>query len=86
MQAVCRLWNTLYSSKFAISLLLKFCSFIKFYSHMKSYTPCTKAKAVCKPFDTDQGRSGLKVPGQKNKTTDRHEVKDGGFEEVRKLE
>jgi len=53
---------------------------------VKSYAPYTKAKAVCKPFDTDQGRSGLKVPGQKNKTTDRHEVKDGGFEEVRKLE
>ena len=52
MRAVHRLWNTLYSSKFAISLPLKFCSFAKSYSHVKSCAFC--AKAACKPFNTDQ--------------------------------
>jgi len=31
-----------------------FCSFAKFYSHTTSCTPCAKAKAACKPFDTDK--------------------------------
>jgi len=53
---------------------------------VKSCAPCAKAKAVCKPFDTDQGGSGLEVPGQEDKTTDRHEVEGRGFEEVRRLE
>ena len=53
MQVVCGLWNTLYFSKFTVSLPLKFCSFTKFYSHVKSCAFCAKAKAVCKPFDTD---------------------------------
>jgi len=48
------LWNTLYSSKFAVSFLLKFCSFAKFFSHAKSCAPCVKAKAACKPFDADR--------------------------------
>jgi len=49
--------NTLYSSKFAVSLLFKFCSFAKFFSHAKSCAPCAKAKAACKPFDTDRARA-----------------------------
>jgi len=53
MREVHGLRNTLYSSKFAVSLLLKFCSFAKFYSHAKSCAPCAKAKAACKPFDAD---------------------------------
>ena len=54
MREVCRLWNTLYSPKFAISLPLKFCSFAKFSSHAKSCAPCSKAKAACKSFDADR--------------------------------
>jgi len=51
---VCGLWNTLYSSNFAVSHPLKFCSFAKFFSHAKSCAPCAKAKAACKPFDADR--------------------------------
>ena len=57
MQEVRGLWNTLYSSKFAVSLLPKFCSFTKFFSHAKSYAPCAKAKAACKSFDADKART-----------------------------
>ena len=49
--------NTLYFPKFAVSLLLKFCSFTKFFSHAKSCAPCSKAKAACKPFDADRARA-----------------------------
>jgi len=44
----------MYASKFTISLSFKFCSFTKFYSHVMSYVPCTKAKAAYKSFDTDR--------------------------------
>ena len=57
MQEVHRLRNTLYSSKFAISLPLKFCSFTKFLSHAKSCAPCVKAKAASKSFDADRARA-----------------------------
>ena len=57
MQEMRGLWNTLYSSKFAVSLPLKFCSFAKFFSHVKSCALCAKAKAACKPFDTDRARA-----------------------------
>ena len=57
MREVRGLWNTLYSSKFAVSLPLKFCSFTKFFSHAKSCTLCAKAKAACKPFDADRART-----------------------------
>ena len=57
MREVRRLRNTLYSLKFAVSLPLKFCSFTKFFSHAKSCAPCSKAKATCKPFDTDRARA-----------------------------
>jgi len=44
-----------YSAKLAVSFhLIFFCSFAKFYSHATSYAPCTKAKAVCRPFDADK--------------------------------
>ena len=61
MQEVRRLRNTLYSPKFAISLLLKFCSFAKFSSHAKFCAPCSKAKAACKPFDADRARAKARV-------------------------
>ena len=57
MREVRGLWNTLYSSKFAVSLPLKFCSFTKFFSHAKSCALCAKAKAACKPFDADRART-----------------------------
>ena len=57
MREVRRLRNTLYSSKFAISLPLKFCFFTKFLSHAKSYAPCVKAKAASKPFDADRAQA-----------------------------
>jgi len=57
VQEVCRLRNTLYSSKFAVNLPLKFCSFAKFFSHATSCAPCAKAKAACKPFDVDRARA-----------------------------
>ena len=57
MREVHRLRNTLYFSKFAISLSLKFCSFTKFFSHAKSCAPCAKAKAACKPFDADRAQA-----------------------------
>ena len=57
MREVCGLWNTLYSSKFAVSLPLKFCSFAKFFSHVKSCALCAKTKAACKPFDADRART-----------------------------
>jgi len=47
----------MHTSKFAISLPLKFCSFAKFFSHAKSCAPCSKAKAACKPFDADRARA-----------------------------
>ena len=61
MREVHGLWNTLYSSKFAISLPLKFCSFAKFFSHVKSSTPCSKAKAACKPFDADRAQAKVRA-------------------------
>ena len=48
------LQNLMHISKFAVSLLFKFCSFAKFFSHAKSCAPCAKAKAACKPFDADR--------------------------------
>jgi len=57
VREVRRLRNTLYSSKFAISLPLKFCFFAKFFSHVKSCAPCAKAKATCKPFDADRAQA-----------------------------
>ena len=44
----------MHTSKFAVSPPFKFCSFVKFYSHTISCAPCAKAKAACKPFDTDR--------------------------------
>ena len=60
MQEVCRLWNLMHTSKFAVSPPFKFCSFAKFYSHTMSCAPCTKAKAACKPFDADRARRKAK--------------------------
>ena len=51
----------MYTSKFAISPLFKFCSFAKFYSHATSYAPCAKAKAAYKPFDADQAQAKTRV-------------------------
>ena len=49
------LQNPVHFSKFAMSFhLIFFCLFAKFYSHATSCTPCAKAKASCKPFDTDK--------------------------------
>ena len=56
-----RLQNFMYTSKFAISPLFKFCSFAKFYSHATSYAPCAKAKAAYKPFDADQAQAKTRV-------------------------
>jgi len=53
--------NTLYSSKFAVSLSLEFCSFAKFFSHTKSCAPCAKAKTACKPFDIDRAWAKARV-------------------------
>ena len=54
MREVCGLRNLMHTSKFAVSLSFKFCSFTKFFSHAMSCAPCAKAKAACKPFDTDK--------------------------------
>ena len=51
----------MHTSKFAISLLFKFCSFAKLYSHAMSCAPCAKAKAACKPFDADRARAKAKA-------------------------
>jgi len=51
----------MHTSKFAISLLFKFCSFAKLYSHATSCAPCAKAKAACKPFDADRARAKAKA-------------------------
>jgi len=51
------LQNLMHTSKFAISLSFRFCSFTKFYSHTTSYAPCAKAKAACKPFDADRAQA-----------------------------
>ena len=61
MREVHRLQNLMHTSKFAISLLFKFCSFAKFYSHTTSCAPCAKAKAACKPFDADRARAKVRV-------------------------
>ena len=34
---------------------------ISFCSHATSYTPCTKAKAACKPFNVDRARAKAKA-------------------------
>ena len=47
----------MHTLKFAISLPFKFCSFTKFFSHVKSCAPCAKAKAACKPFDADRAQA-----------------------------
>ena len=49
------LWDLVYSPKFAMSFLFNFlCYFVNSYNHTILCTPCTKAKATCKPFDTDK--------------------------------
>ena len=60
MREVRRLRNLMHTSKFAISLLFKFCSFAEFFSHVTSCAPCTKAKAACKPFDMDGAQKKAK--------------------------
>jgi len=35
--------------------------FVNSYSHAMSCTPCTKAKAACKPFDTDKTHTKTRV-------------------------
>jgi len=47
----------MHTSEFAVSLPFEFCFFSKFHSHTTSCAPCTKAKAACKPFDTDRARA-----------------------------
>jgi len=54
MREVRGLRNLMHTSKFAVSLSFKFCSFTKFFSHATSCAPCAKAKAACKPFNTDK--------------------------------
>jgi len=61
------LWDTLHPSKFAVSNCLN-CYFILFFfaksfpfSYATSCAPCTKAKAACKPFDTDKACTKAKV-------------------------
>jgi len=56
-------WNTLYSSKFAISNWPELLNFAKFFlfSHATSCAPCTKAKAACKPFDAKKARAKAKA-------------------------
>jgi len=61
VREVCGLRNLMHTSKFAVSLLFKFCSFAKLYSHATSCAPCTKAKATCKPFDADRARAKAKA-------------------------
>ena len=61
MREVCGLWNLMHTSKFAVSLPFKFCSFAKLYSHATSCAPCAKAKAACKPFDADRARAKAKA-------------------------
>jgi len=51
----------MYTSKFAVSLPFKFCSFAKLYSHATSCAPCAKAKAACKPFDANRARAKAKA-------------------------
>ena len=47
----------MHSSKFAMSFrLISFCSFAK-YSYTTLCASCAKAKATCKPFDTDKVRT-----------------------------
>jgi len=57
LREVHRLWNLMHFSKFTMSLSFNFCYFTKFYSHMTSCAPCIKAKAACKPFDTDKAHA-----------------------------
>jgi len=51
----------MHTSKFAVSLPFKFCSFAKLYSHATSCAPCAKAKATCKPFDADRAQAKAKA-------------------------
>ena len=56
-------WNTLYSSKSAISnwpeLLIFAKSFL--FSHATSCAPCAKAKTACNPFDAERARAKAKA-------------------------
>jgi len=61
MREVHELRNLMHTSKFVISLLFKFCFFVKFYSYAMSCAPCTKAKAACKPFDADRAWAKARV-------------------------
>jgi len=63
VQEMCRLQNTLHPPKFAISNCLNCYSFTKsfLFSHATSCTPCTKAKAACKPFDIEKAQAKAKV-------------------------
>ena len=58
-----RFWNTLYSSKSAVSnwpeLLIFAKSFL--FSHATSCTPYAKAKATCKPFDAERAQAKAKA-------------------------
>jgi len=53
--------NLMHTSKFAVSLPFKFCSFTKYYSHTTSYAFCAKTKAVCKSFDTDRAQAKARI-------------------------
>jgi len=58
-----RFRNTLYFSKSAVSNLPEFLNFSKsfLFSYATSCAPCAKAKATCKPFDTERARAKAKV-------------------------
>ena len=60
---MCRFWNTLYSSKSAVSNLPEFIIFAKssLFSHATSCALCAKAKAACKPFDAERVRAKAKA-------------------------
>jgi len=56
------LQNPVHFSNFAVSFhSIFFCLFAEFYSHMTSCAPCAKAKAACKPFDTDKACTKARV-------------------------
>ena len=56
-------WNTLYSSKSAVSNLPEFLNFTKsfLFSHATSCAPYAKAKATCKPFDAERAQAKAKT-------------------------
>ena len=63
MRKMRRFWNTLHSSKSAVSNWPEFLNFAEsfLFSHATSCAPCAKAKAACKPFDAQRAQAKAKA-------------------------